>query len=433
MFSLFLFFVLIIFVVVTYRRPIYGLATIVALLPSYLWRLHIWVLPTTFLELMILSLFVVWLIKDSRYKSLNLTFYYKNDNQIPKKLRYFLLAWLLVSIVSLLVNFSYGSLGLWRAYFLEPLMFFIMFVYLVKDKKDWQIILQALAILIAWLLTVSIYQNFSSWNFISAYNYPNPKRLTAVFSYPNALALLTAPISVFFFALWLQVKNKKKYIWYLLSALAGMSLSYLAMSQGALMAIILAVFIYLILAKKIRKISIPIFIVLFIFAGILFPVSAYINNFYQQIFNPGTGLNISSLEIRSWQWQETGQMLADNVFFGGGLNAYQSKMAPYHNIDWIEIYLYPHNIFLNFWTELGLGGLILFIVLLFLIVYQLKYLFKVKHLLSWPLTLFWLTWFVHGLVDVPYFKNDLSILFFIFLAITFSTYKSFGQSAETRK
>jgi len=45
-------------------------------------------------------------------------------------------------------------------------------------------------------------------------------------------------------------------------------------------------------------------------------------------------------------------------------------------------------------------------------------LFKQKNNLAWPLTLVWLTWFVHGLVDVPYFKNDLSLLFFIFLALT---------------
>jgi len=44
----------------------------------------------------------------------------------------------------------------------------------------------------------------------------------------------------------------------------------------------------------------------------------------------------------------------------------------------------------------------------------------------WPLTMMWSTWFIHGLVDVPYFKNDLSVLFFVMLAMTFlvSQYKS---------
>ena len=36
----------------------------------------------------------------------------------------------------------------------------------------------------------------------------------------------------------------------------------------------------------------------------------------------------------------------------------------------------------------------------------------------YPLALAWLTLLIHGLVDLPYFKNDLSLLFFILLGLT---------------
>ena len=77
-----------------------------------------------------------------------------------------------------------------------------------------------------------------------------------------------------------------------------------------------------------------------------------------------------------------------------------------------------YNLFLNFWTEIGLIGLSLFLLFLVYIVCSLRNLFLEKNILAWPLSLAWSTWFIHGLVDVPYFKNDLSILFFIFLALT---------------
>ncbi|RJQ33783.1 O-antigen ligase family protein [Candidatus Parcubacteria bacterium] len=433
MFNLFLYFALLVFAIISYRRPIFGLATIVVLLPSYLWRINILSLPATFLELMILLLFVVWLLKQKKYKKINLFLSSKAENKIEKPLRYILLFWLLASVLALVVNFSYASLGLWRAYFLEPLMFFLLFVYLPQDKKDWQLILKSLVILLSWLFVVAIYQNFSSWNFIAAYNYPNPKRLTAVFSYPNALSLLTAPIAIFFFGLWAEAKEKKKYLWYLLVAILGGLLSYLAHSEGALVAIVISLFIYLILAKKTRKLAFPFFVVLFILSLFVFPVSDYGDKLWQELSTPGKNLDISSLEIRSWQWRETSAMLSDKFIFGSGINGYQQDLKSYHHIDWVEIYLYPHNIFLNFWVELGLFGLLVFLALGFYIVLQLKKLFKQGNILAWPLSLAWLTWFVHGLVDVPYFKNDLSLLFFIFLALTFSTYKNIEQGVEDKR
>jgi O-antigen ligase len=153
---------------------------------------------------------------------------------------------------------------------------------------------------------------------------------------------------------------------------------------------------------------------------IIFPLGLEIKQIKQELFNPNLDLSASSLEIRSSQWQETALMLKDNFIFGSGLNAYQKTMEKYHQNDWLEIYLYPHNIFLNFWVELGLFGLLVFLSLMVFIFISLRNLFKTKNILAWPLSLTWLIWFIHGLVDVPYFKNDLSILFFIFLVLTIS-------------
>ncbi len=86
----------------------------------------------------------------------------------------------------------------------------------------------------------------------------------------------------------------------------------------------------------------------------------------------------------------------------------------------VEIYKYPHNIFLNFWTELGLTGMVLFALVIG------KFLFIGLKLLETDcrnkgiilgLIGAMMAIFIHGLVDVPYFKNDLSVLFWIIVAM----------------
>ena len=82
-------------------------------------------------------------------------------------------------------------------------------------------------------------------------------------------------------------------------------------------------------------------------------------------------------------------MLQDGrLIAGAGLANYQTSIKPYHtegifikdysdpesqrklvfneayrNAHWqpLEVYLYPHNIILNFWSELGLAGMLLFV------------------------------------------------------------------------
>jgi len=162
------------------------------------------------------------------------------------------------------------------------------------------------------------------------------------------------------------------------------------------------------------------------------------------LVNPGVYRKFSladkSGQIRRAQWQETWEMLKDGrLFTGAGLANYQSSVKPYHKtgiwlrlIDnqeklvWqpVEIYLYPHNIILNFWSELGALGMIIFMWLWLKALFINGRNFYRYHLknnlawLSWGLCGAWLAALIHGLVDVPYFKNDLAVLFWLGLALT---------------
>lgn len=400
------------------KNILWGLAGIIILLPSYLWRFKILSLPSTFLEVMILILLGIWIIYHRPYKK-----EFWLGKNIDKKWFYLALLWLLVSFVAWLYNPILKSFGIWRAYFLEPVLFFVILTSSLNNIKDYRLVIKAMAILIFYLAIFAIMQNFTGTNLPAAYNYPNVKRLTSVFSYPNALSLLTAGISGFLLAYYFCVQKKWEY---LMIGILGIFLSWWSVSQGALGAILLALGFFgaikIFNKLKQRKYKILFFaIIISLFLTLLF--SSLGRSFYQQLFHPVFDLKATSLEIRSGQWQETWALLKDNWFKGAGLNAYQVKLIAYHQEQWLEIFLYPHNIFLNFWVELGLLGLLTFLLILYFIAQEIKKLFKNKQTMAWPLLIFWLILLIHGLADVPYFKNDLSLLFFIFLALTIQAKK----------
>lgn len=420
-----------IFIYISYRRVLWGAALVVALLPTYLWRFSLVGLPITFLELMIASLFIVWLLQGKKYKNINWRLEPIYKNKISVIWRYLLAAWLLSSLLALALNPLWSSWGLWRAYFLEPLLFFIVLIYELRDEHSQKLIIRALAGLLTGLFLITLYQFFTSWNLPAAYDWPQIRRLTAVFSYPNALALLTAAPGAFFLGLGLSTLDRAKIsgtpFLFVMAALMVLG----ARSDGAIVGLLISILFYLILAllnnaylvglaKNLRKWVLS-GILLLVFFSIIsgFPFK-YLREFKQQLFNPQLDLTATSLEIRSSQWRETINFLQDHFWLGAGLNAYQTALKPYHQVDWLEIYLYPHNIFLNFWVELGLIGLLVFIFILIKLTHSLFILYQRSDSWFWPLTMFWLTWFIPGLVDVPYFKNDLSVLFFIFLALTIS-------------
>ena len=88
----------------------------------------------------------------------------------------------------------------------------------------------------------------------------------------------------------------------------------------------------------------------------------------------------------------------------------------------VEIYFYPHNIILNFWSEVGFFGLLIF---MWLIAKQLFLSFKSAtknkerdRFLTLGVGTAMTAIIIHGLVDVPYFKNDLAIIFWVIIALT---------------
>jgi O-antigen ligase len=82
---------------------------------------------------------------------------------------------------------------------------------------------------------------------------------------------------------------------------------------------------------------------------------------------------------------------------------------------------YPHNIFLTSWTELGLLGLAAFTWILVTLLIRpwmaLSRASGIYRTLLWGTGTGFAMLTIHGMVDSPYWKNDLSLEFWIVAAL----------------
>ncbi len=412
-----------------WRNLLWATAALITLLPAYLIRFSLGPLPMTALEGMLLILFVIWVIKFKIKKE-------KLNRPIKilktKKWTWLIFAWLAFAAVSLLISPDLrAAAGIFKAYFVEPILFLLVFLSVINTKKDLDLIFYALGISALYLSAFAIYQKFTGFAI------PNPiwqaaatRRVTSLYGYPNAIGLYLAPIVVLYVGLFFDKILNTKYkirdtktilILCYLSLVTFLSVLAIifARSEGAYVGILAGLFFLGLLIKKLRWPTVALAIIFVV-------VVTLVPQFRRYAVGQITFKNDSGV-VRQIMWRETWKMLDDRLLSGAGLAGYQETFAPYHKAKHIEIYLYPHNIFLNFWSELGLGGLIVFLLI---IIKFFKDAIEKLRTARYParrqpdalpviLMAAIITMLIHGLVDVPYFKNDLAIFFWLLIGLSF--------------
>lgn len=440
----------ILYLILTQIRPSWAIMLIIAALPSYLIRFSLGGIPMTLLELMIILSFVSWIFNLLKEYKFNLNKYWQEKkNRISYPFKWEIILVLLISYGAIFAaSLSSGALGIFKAYFFEPIIFFILLVNILgKDKKRvekiiWPLLVSALAVSV-----VAIYQKITG-QFIFNEFWANEatRRSVSFFGFPNAVGLYLAPIVVILVS-FLQQNFKRKNIGQIIIISVTIILSllsiYFAQSEGALIGIAAAAIFYGLLVNKRMQQTMIIVLVL----GLMLIVS--IPKLLDYVKHKGTLSDLSG-QIRQQQWIETKKMLLhDNTWiWGAGLSGYQDEVLPYHqegifvkndDPNWLEkvrtsaeyrqqvwqpteLYMYPHNIFLNFWSELGLLGMLLFAWIIGKYIYWSVRLFRLgekkgkPNLIILGLGAALIAILVHGLVDVPYFKNDLSAFFWLLVA-----------------
>ena len=417
-------------------------------LPSYLIRFNIFSFPTTILEITILTVFGFFIFQHKKQILKNVR--KKGHNKVPYPFSWEIILILTLSFVAVFTaGLSSSALGIFKAYFLEPLFLFIVIVNIFNKKEDLKKIFLTLSLSALIVSLVAIWQKITGqFIFNEFWADSENRRVVSFFGYPNAVALYLGPILPLSLGLFVHsLKEKNSLNSFLRQLILFISITssvlaiYFSKSKGAMIAILLSLIISaLVLVRKKWRIS-------FLILAVAITPAIY---FYKKNWIDLKLSSSLSYQIRLVGWQETLKMLNDgNFLWGAGLANYQKKIAPYHqdgiffNKDkdpdfkrkivifddkyraerWqpLEIYLYPHNIFLNFWTEIGIIGALLFLFLIFkAIVISFKAVNnknnKYKYLLLGIFSSWWII-VIHGLFDVPYFKNDLAVLFWLIVGM----------------
>ena len=426
----------ILFAILSWRKLDWALYLLIFALPGYLIRFSVFGIPMTLLEGMILIVFASWGFEKIIKRKFNVRSGVDANFQFSifnfQTLKYFGLPIVLFIVASTISLFTAPDLraaaGIWKAYIIEPILLFVVILDTVRTPKRYKNVVWALGVSILVPGIVAIIQKFTGlWIPNEFWQAEATRRVTSIYGYPNAIGLYFAPITsliIGFLALKINTQwrtNIKSSLVLGLLAVIGLLGILFAESKGAILGIGVAILFYALFWKGLRM-----WFVGLLLAGIVAGFSLFPGVF--DIDGTKTVSGGGSLEIRLQQWKETKELIKTRPILGAGLAGYQSRVAPFHEKDYIEIYLYPHNIFLNFWVETGLLGLM---AIIWLIVLFYALLFKnrngkpiglrsiSRNLTTYniPVAAAMTTLIVHGLVDVPYFKNDLSVLFWIIVGL----------------
>jgi O-antigen ligase len=306
-----------------------------------------------------------------------------------------------------------AALGLFRAYFIEPLLFFLVLMKVVRSSRQAFLLVAGLGAggIVAAVLNIAIViYALRIRGFDTAQDAP-----VAVYQTSNAVALFLVPLIAVAGAVLLHsTSNLQRRLAALFTAIAGMAV-VLSFSRGGYVAM-LAVAIGLALSHKRRWWLLGALAVLVVIA-IRVPIIASRLSHELIATDPR-----NTFAGRIHLWQATLQMMREHLVFGTGLSGYAHAMTPWPN--GLSQVIYPHNLLLNFWVATGVLGVVAFVVLL-IQAFRITWRGWRTADAGWrPLELGVLLALVaivvHGLVDVPYFKNDLSFEFWVLLAIAWA-------------
>jgi putative inorganic carbon (HCO3(-)) transporter len=378
-----------------------------ALAPAYTIRWHIGFYPSTLLEDGILVTIAIFLIETYRG---------------PRKLEwrtpftYPALLFLLAGAISVVAAPDRrAALGLYRAYLIEPAAFF--FVVSTVARTAERALLMALGLGVG-AVGLAI-PNAMVVLDAARHHTLNVSSTTPVAIYltANAVALFLVPLIALAGSVLLFRSGRPERVVSLIFLAIALPTVLLTLSRGGFVALAAVVF-GLAMAHRRRWWLLAASVGAAIIFALIPPVTARL----AVEVNLSNGSN--TLVGRWGLWSATLKMLRDHPLFGAGLSGFAERLGPYWNPGHSDRFIDPHNIVLNFWSETGILGVIAFAWIL-VTVFKVSWRGWIKAGPDWRaihlgVFLAMVAVIVHGLVDVPYFKNDLSFEFWALVAFTWA-------------
>ncbi|MFA4814957.1 MAG: O-antigen ligase family protein [Candidatus Gracilibacteria bacterium] len=371
---------------VTLPELVLGGLALLFIFQGYEWRLRDWKLwpVILFLAAAVIGVVVVFVGTDSVVPSM------MDGTEFPARIK---------------------ALGILKGWVLAPLLFFVMARMVFRDKPSmisWA--LRALLLSGACLSLLALGQVITG-------DYLTPDlRASGPFESANYLALYLGPLVVYGGMAFLRQAGAKRIFLGIGFVLCAAAL-FFTKSYAAWVAVFAGFSLALLLwmRRRNRKWFWLTFASLFILGAGLVLSQLGTDKFAQ--FLEFSERSSSSVRIQIYEISAT--LLKEHPVLGIGLGQFEQQYqevavsalgrGPF---EWNM--LHPHNIFLAFWLNMGLLGLVSFIWLCgkaFLWLTEEDS--KERHLAALMLVVI----VVHGFFDTPYFKNDLAFQFWLLMAM----------------
>ena len=376
-----------------------ALAVTAACLPLYVVRFRIGPLPTSLLEVLILVttacyLAVLW--TESRLPAA------RTPYDIP------IVLLLIAGVIGILAAPDHTrALGIYRAYFVEAIVCFYIAVDILRTPKDLRIFLFIAA---AGSCVMAIGQ-IVSFTYVAAHHQLQLGDAPAFLNTtPNAVAMYLEPPLAFAVGFTMfPAQPRERWIAAFATTLILIAIiltlsraSYLSMSVLA---------VILVLSLQGRRWRLRAVAALAALALVVLEIP-FVNHRFLDLAH--------SVTNRTSIYHQALQMLAQRPITGAGISGFPIRVAPFRPAIQ-AVQLYPHDIWLTTWSEIGLLGVLAFGVIFFGLLWRgargLASAAGLDRPILWGSVGALVLYTVHGLVDSPYWKNDLSVEFWLLAAL----------------
>ena len=401
------------------RSPLLQLVRILVfisplLFPAYFLRFSILGIPFTALEVFVYVLFGLWLLSLLKYR--------RKIIWDIKTRRFWYAAFFILVGATLgvlvapdfltlpsgeILNAKQATLGVWKGWVMAPLLYFAVLTQVLKSEKDVETILRYFVY--SAVLVCLIAYGFG----LFGAGVTIDLRLRGFYESANYLALYLVPailINIYFIirrdAASLSHQDRAD-----LSTLVFLMYSlFFTQSYAGIIGVFGALGLYAIYflfksPKQRKKIGIALLVLATTFVVII--ATQLSTPKFKQFLDFE---NRSSTTVRLEIYQTSYQLVKDNALTGVGPGLFQANYqinapevlgrAP---LEWNMPH--SHNIFTGFWLNAGLIGLIAFLALIILC----------HKSFTFPLIVLWGI-LIHGLFDMPFWKNDLAMIFWLIIA-----------------
>ncbi len=392
------------------------------LIPAYIFRFSIFGIPTNVFEVAVGITFIYFIVS-----------WFLNNQKKPEnyhKLKsgsVFVYLLLFVAFISVFVAADRTrALGIFKGWFLVPIVLYFLIINTFGRAK-----LKYLSIPLYFsLIAVSVWAILQKLGVISTLFYQVGDsgfadylirfRAFGPFESPNYLAMFLLPMTFLSLPILELFKRRTDQTLILATFILPLFALYSSHSLGGLLAFGFATVSFLAfrlskegkIQTREQKIRLAYIIFALVAAAVIF--STIFSSIGQETYSRNVRVEIYRYAI---------QLVKSHPVLGIGPGEFQqsveniSKSNLGFQLYGLSYALHPHDIYLTFWLNLGIFGLLFFLIV---VIY---FFIKIGRshgavFLSSALCAAMIAVLVHGIIDTTYFKNDLSAIFWIIVAVS---------------